>query len=578
VSPNGWLAASTSAKGGAVGPPPEHGARVHARNLPIPESALVGALLLLLLVLILYPLARVVAGATLEDGWPSPRPVAAFLARPLLRAALVNTLLSGGLSVLFGGVMGVTLAILITRYRFRGRRLVAVLAALPLAIPPFAGAAALQHVLGAGGPVNLFLLERVGRQFAFTEGLGGVILVQTLHCFPLVMLSTAAGLAGLEPALEEAARGLGASGLLPLRRVLLPLAFPGFAVGALLSFVLVMDDVATPLVLDYPRLLAPQIYARLATRGLGDAESSVACAILAALSLAALWTSRAVRARGASPGSGRGEPVASPLGRRGVGVAWLLAVALLGPALLPLVGLVALSLSAPSAAFTLGNYGAVLAQTPPFLWNTIRYALLAAGADVALGAVIAWLVSRGAAPGRGWLEALAELPLAIPGIVIAAGYLHAFGDGISPGPGAPPTAPWVALVIVYATRRLPWGVRGGLAGLAALPPAVTEAAQNLGARRARVLRAIALPLTARGLIAGGLVAFAASAVDFSSTILLAPPRELAPLSYGFHLSMHSPDGRGPAAALGVLAVALVTAGVWGAVRLGGRSRRLLFRA
>jgi iron(III) transport system permease protein len=549
------------------------------------EGTLVAALLLLLAAGIVYPVLEVLWVALVQDGRPTVGPLLAFFARPLFREALVNTLLSGVLAVALGSVVAVPLALLLVRYSFPGRGLLGVLGVLPLVIPPFVGAVAFQQILGRRGAVNLLLLEHVGVTVPLMEGLTGVVLVQTLHYFPFILLNTAAALANLDRSLEEAAQNLGASGFRLFRRVLLPLALPGYAAGALLAFIRVIDDLGTPLMLNYTRLLAPQAYVRVTTVGLTDVDGYVICVVLVALSLLALWASKAALARTEYAALSRaGEAPAVRLGAAGTCGAWLLAAVLLGPALLPHLGIVLLSvskvwsLSPLPTVYTGAHYDEILFRAPHFIWNTLRYALLATLADVALGAVIGWLLLRGQARGRQWLDAIATMPLAIPGVVIAVGYLRVFHGWNMPGLGEPLTSTWLVLVVVYAMRRLPYTVRGAYAALQQLPSALEEAAQNLGANRARTFRKVTLPLMARGLLAGGLLAFVTSAVDLSATILLIPRVELGPLSYGVYLYMQSAVGRGPGAALGVVAILLVAVGVWTAARLGRRAGGALFRA
>ena len=549
------------------------------------EATLVAALLALLAAAIVYPLLQVLSVAFLEGGAPTLRPLLAFFARPLFREAFVNTLLAGALAVAIGTVIAVPLALLTVRYRFPGRILVTVLAVLPLVIPPFVGAVAFQQILGRSGAVNLLLREHAGFTIPFMEGLTGVVLVQSLHYFPFILLNTAAALAGLDRSLEEAAQNLGSSGLRLFRRVLLPLALPGYAAGALLTFIRVIDDLGTPLMLNYTKLLAPQAYVRVTTIGLTDVDGYVICVILVALSLGALWLSKAALGSADYASLGRGgEAPAVRLGPRGTVGAWALAILLLGPALVPHAGVLLLSvarvwsLSPLPDAYTLAHYGEVLVRSPRFVVNTLRYAGLAALADVALGAVIAWLLLRGRVAGRRWLDILATVPLAIPGVVIAIGFLRAFGGLVVPGLGEPLTSTWLVLVIVYGVRRLPYAVRGAYAALQQLPPALEEAAQSLGANRPRTFRRITLPLMTRGLLAGGLLAFISSAVDLSSTILLVPKVELGPLAYGVYLYMQSAVGRGPGAALGVVAIVLVAAGTWAASRLARRTGAPLVRS
>ncbi|MDO8480007.1 MAG: iron ABC transporter permease [Candidatus Rokubacteria bacterium] len=551
---------------------------------PSAESALVWSLLLLLGAGIVYPLLQVLSVAVMVDGRPTAAPLLAFFARPLFREALVNTLVSGVLAVALGSLIAVPLALLTVRYSFPGRGLLTTLGLLPLVIPPFVGAVAFQQILGRSGTVNLFLLERFGVTVPFMEGLWGVIMVQTLHYFPFIWLNTAAALSALDRSLEEAAQNLGSSGFRLFRRVLLPLSLPGYAAGALLTFIRVIDDLGTPLMLNYTKLLAPQAYMRVTTVGLTDVDGYVICAVLVALSLSALWISKGLLGRGDFTSLGRsGETPAVALGATGTLAVWAIAILLLGPALLPHVGIALLSvskvwsLSPLPSVYTLGNYDEILFRAPHFIWNTLRYALLAAALDVGLGTVIAWLLLRGRTRGRQWLDAIATMPLAVPGVVLAVGYLHVFHGWSVPGLGAPLTSTWLILVIVYAVRRLPYTVRGAYAALQQLPVSLEEAAQNLGASRARAFLKVTLPLMGRGLLAGGLLAFVSSAVDLSSTILLVPHVELGPLSYGIYLYMQSAVGRGPGAALGVVAIALVAAGTWLATRLA-RGGAGLFRA
>ena len=542
------------------------------------------SLLLLLGAGIVYPLLQVLSVAVMVDGRPTAAPLLSFFARPLFRESLVNTLVSGVLAVALGSLIAVPLALLTVRYSFPGRGLLTTLGLLPLVIPPFVGAVAFQQILGRSGTVNLFLLERFGVTVPFMEGLWGVIMVQTLHYFPFIWLNTAAALSALDRSLEEAAQNLGSSGFRLFRRVLLPLSLPGYAAGALLTFIRVIDDLGTPLMLNYTKLLAPQAYVRVTTVGLTDVDGYVICTVLVALSLSALWISKGLLGWGEFTAVGRsGETPAVVLGARGTLAVWAIAILLLGPALLPHVGIALLSvskvwsLSPLPSVYTLGNYDEILFRAPHFIWNTLRYALLAAALDVGLGAVIAWLLLRGRTRGRQWLDAIATMPLAVPGVVLAVGYLRVFHGWSVPGLGAPLTSIWLILVIVYAMRRLPYTVRGAYAALQQLPVSLEEAAQNLGASRARAFLKVTLPLMGRGLLAGGLLAFVSSAVDLSSTILLVPHVELGPLSYGIYLYMQSAVGRGPGAALGVVAIALVAAGTWLATRLA-RGGAGLFRA
>jgi iron(III) transport system permease protein len=160
------------------------------------------------------------------------------------------------------------------------------------------------------------------------------------------------------------------------------------------------------------------------------------------------------------------------------------------------------------------------------------------------------------------LDALATLPLAIPGVVLAVGYIRVFHGWDFPGLGAPLSSTWIILVVVYTMRRLPYTVRACHAALQQVHVSLEESAQNLGASRLRTFWRVTLPLIGGGLVAGGLLAFITSCVELSSTIMLVPRVELGPISYGIYVYMQSPLGRGAGAALGVVAILLVAAGTY----------------
>ena len=120
------------------------------------------------------------------------------------------------------------------------------------------------------------------------------------------------------------------------------------------------------------------------------------------------------------------------------------------------------------------------------------------------------------------LDAIATLPLAIPGVVLAVGYLRVFHGWDFPGLGAPLTSSWVILVIAYTMRRLPYTVRASYAALQQVHISLEESAQSLGANRLQTFAKIPLPMITGGLVAGGLIGFVTSCVELSSTIMLVP--------------------------------------------------------
>jgi iron(III) transport system permease protein len=548
------------------------------------QLSVMGLLLALLIAFILYPVLRVLWISLSDDsGHLTLLHFANFFRRPLFREALWNTLWTGGLVVLFSAVLALPLAYVIARYEFRGKLLLQTAATLPLVIPPFVGAVALQLILGRSGTVNLLLARWFDTTIPFMEGLGGVVLVQTLHFFPFVLLNTTVSLSNIDASLEEMAQNMGCHGFRLFRRVTLPLMMPGFIAGSLLAFIRAIDDLGTPLMLNQKNLLAPQAYLRITTIGMDDVDGYVICVVLVILSLAALFAARKYLSLADYATVARGTPVIKRLQGGRLALVLLMSGLILGVSLLPHVGILLLSFtkvwsfSLLPTSYTLDHYTEILFRVPHFVTNTLLYTLLAAGFDIVLGAVIAFLLLRSRVIGRNLLDVIATLPLAIPGVVLAVGYLRVFHGWEFPGLGAPLSSTWFILVIAYTMRRLPYTVRASYAALQQVHVSLEESAQNLGANRLRAFAKITLPLIAGGLVAGGLIAFVTSCAELASTIMLVPRLEAGPISYGIYVYMQSPLGRGAGAALGVVAIVMVSVGTYLTHRAFGARAGSAFR-
>ncbi|OGQ82921.1 MAG: ABC transporter permease [Deltaproteobacteria bacterium RIFCSPLOWO2_12_FULL_60_19] len=548
------------------------------------QGFLMWALLALLGIFILYPVARVLWVSLSDDqGRLTLLHFVNFFRRPLFREALWNSLLSGVLVVFFGSLIAVPLAYISARYEFRGKIALQTLSTLPLVIPPFVGAVALQMILGRSGMVNLLLMRWFDTTIPFMEGMTGVVLVQTLHYFPFIMLNTAVSLSNIEASLEEAAENMGCHGWRLFRRITLPLMLPGYIAGSLIAFIRVIDDLGTPLMLNYKNLLAAQAYLRITTIGIDDVDGYVICVVLVLLSLASLFGARKYLAIAEYATVQRGAPVSERLsGGKRVWILLFIGLAL-GVSLLPHIGIAVLSFakiwsfSILPSIYTLDNYVEIFFRVPHFVKNTLLYTLIAAGLDVLLGAAIAFLLVRSRLRGRNLLDAIATLPLAIPGVVLAVGYIRVFHGWDFPGIGGPLTSSWIILVIAYTVRRLPYTVRASYAALQQVHVSLEEAAQNLGANRFKTYWKVTVPLIAGGLVAGGLIAFVTSCVELASTIMLVPRIEMGPISYGIYIYMQSPLGRSAGAALGVVAILLVGLGTYLTHRVFGERAGSAFR-
>lgn len=534
-------------------------------------AAVALAIAAFLVVFLIVPVVTVVWSAfSTPQGDFTLSHLAGFFSLSLMRESFGNSLYVAGMTVLCATIVAVPLAYFTVRFQFRGAILVQTLGVLPLIMPAFVGAASLQLLFGRSGSVNLLLGEWFDLNLPVMEGLNGVVFVETLHYFPFILLNLSVALNNIDTAMEEAAQNMGASGLRLFRRIVFPLALPGYVAGASLVFIKVFDDLGTPLVLNVTNMLAPQAYLRVTSIGLEDPIGYVICFILVCFSVAAMaGSSLFLRGREFATlqrgGTSLLRRTLSPW-QSAFAYAWIGAVLLL--VLSPHVGVLLLSFSKVWSysvlpdVYTLENYATVFADSTRMIWNTFLYCGVAALVDVVIGTAIAYLVLRTRLPGRQLLDYMATVALAMPGVVLGIGYLRTFREVELPFTGTLLTSSWLIFVLAYSVRRLPYALRSCMAALQQVHISMEEAAQNLGAPRGRTIRRIVVPLMAGGILAGFVTSFVTAAVEISETILLTSRESLAPMSYGIYLYMQSIVGRGPGAALGVIAVVVVALGTY----------------
>src|SRR6185436_18322283 len=160
----------------------------------------IGALLVVFLVV---PVATVVYVAFAEPGSGFTfSHFQSFFHLSLMRESFWNSLFVAVLSVLFATLIAVPLAYFTVRFRFRGALLIQTLGVLPLIMPPFVGAVAMQLIFGRSGSVNLLLNQWFGFSVPFMDGLNGVIFVETLHYFPFILLNLTVAMQNIDGAME----------------------------------------------------------------------------------------------------------------------------------------------------------------------------------------------------------------------------------------------------------------------------------------------------------------------------------------------------------------------------------------
>jgi iron(III) transport system permease protein len=536
----------------------------------------------------LYPAYTIVGEAFWKkEGGLTFDYIVAVFQDPVYVEGLWNAFLLGIVSTIVTLLISFPLALLTHRYDFAGKKILSVLILIPLILPPFVGAVGVKEMLGVDGSLNALLIHwgmmDAARPFDWlAEGrFAGIVIMNALHLYPILYMNIAAALANLDPAMEQAAQNLGCPPWRRFWKITFPLALPGVFAGSSIVFIWAFTELGVPLVFDYARVAPVQVYDGIKDLG-GNPLPYAIVAIMLVISAAVFALSKLVLGRsplGTAPRpKGRSNDIALKGAKSWLVTAVFVAIFLI--ASVPHMGVIFLSIAGDwyqtiiPESLSLRHYDEALGNSlvVPSIKNSLYYASMATLIDLVLGLAIAWVVVRSKIRGRGLLDAMVMLPLAVPGLVMAFGYLALSQPGkpfaILVGADGNPA---LLLIVAYAFRRLPYIVRSAVAGLQQSNPVLEEAARSMGATPLRTLRKISIPLIGANLAAGAILAFAFAMLEVSDSLILAQQTEHYPITKAIY-TLLSTLGNGVqlSAALGVWAMVFLSVAIIGAAVIGGK--------
>jgi iron(III) transport system permease protein len=551
------------------------------------NSAVLVFLWLFFIAFMLYPLGYVFSNAFFTAEGFSLVFFKLMLSSPNYLTIVANSINLGLIVTLLTTLLSLPLAFLLVRYDFPGKGLLNGLILIPMVLPPFVGAIGMRQLLARFGSINLLLLQTgiIDQPIDWLgSGFWGVVILEVLHLYPIMYLNLAAALANVDPSLEEAARNMGASGFKLFRTVTFPLMLPGYFAGAIIVFIWAFTDLGTPLVFEYRELIAVQIFNMVTDLHQNPMGYAFVVAVMV-LTLFFFYLSKRLIGGRRYEMLARGH-VTSGVQRASPALTVIIYGVVLGIsalALIPHLGVFLTSitgrwfLTVLPSEYTLRFYREVFTHdlTLSSIRNSLLLSSLSTIIDIILGVTIAYLLARKRVPGRDVLDALAMLPLALPGLVIAFGYVAAF----SATPLDARINPVPLLVIAYSVRRLPYMVRAAYAGFQQSSVALEEAAMNLGASPIKTLYQITFPLVFANLVAGAVLSFSFAMLEVSDSLILALKEENYPITKAIYaLLSRIADGPYIASAMGMLGLLLLAASLFIAGRFFGRRMGELFRA
>ncbi|HEY1108782.1 MAG TPA: iron ABC transporter permease, partial [Opitutaceae bacterium] len=542
----------------------------------------------------IWPVIQILKGGFIDaDGNLTFSFLGALLTDPTYLGGLRNSFLLACAATTLALLIALPLAVISDRYVFPLKAALGSLVLVPMILPPFVGAIGIKQILGQYGAFNA-LLHNLGIlspgttvDWLAANQFWGIAMVEALSLYPIIYLNAVSALANVDPAMEEAAQNLGCTGFRRFWKITLPLIRPGLFAGGTIVFIWSFTELGTPLIFDYDRVTSVQIYYGLKDIG-GNPFPFALVAVMLVCSVAIYALSKGLFGRSSHAMMAKAT-TSGGAQRPSTLKAWLCTALFAGVtfvAVLPHIGVILVAFSQDwynsvvPASYTLGNFELALGHdlTVPAIANSLRFASISTLVDIVLGVAIAYVVVRSKIKGRQILDFLSMLPLAVPGLVLAFGYLAMSQDGKFFSFLNPTRDPTILLIIAYSIRRLPYVVRSAAAGFQQTSETLEEAAQNMGAPPLKAVIKVTLPLIMANLIAGGLLAFAFAMLEVSDSLILAQKQAYYPITKAImELFQLLGDGKFIASALGVWAMVFLGVTIAGLSLILGKKLGAIFR-
>ncbi len=466
---------------------------------------------------IVLPLFNILKESFLEDGEFTFSHYVKIFTLSHNKEIVFNTLKLGVTVSLISTFIGFIFAYASAYVKIKFKKLLEVIAILPIISPPFVVGLSVILLFGRTGLITRDLLGI--RNFEI-YGFWGLVLVQTLTFFPVAYLVMVGLLQQIDPSVEEAARDLGASRWNVFKTITLPLMAPGIANAALLVFIQAVADFGNPMVIggNYTTM-AVQIY----MQGIGSNDMSGATALaimLLLISVVAFITQKYyIGKKSYVTVTGKVSRSRNLISEKNI-TRPLSAVILIISAFVGLVYILIpissfVKLWGINYSFTLDHYKYVFNLGVKPIIDTTSLALIATPITGILSMVIAFLVVRKKFLGRSYVDFTTMLSIAIPGTVIGLGYVLTYNNKPIALTG---TA--AILIIAFIMRSMPVGIRSGIASLHQIDPSIEEAANVLGASSKKVFTSVTLPMIRPAFFSGLVYAFSRSMTLVSTIIFL----------------------------------------------------------
>ncbi|GMO44404.1 MAG: iron ABC transporter permease [Termitinemataceae bacterium] len=494
---------------------------------------IIGAIVLFLVVFQVFPLLYLLFRAFFSTGHFSVDAFKRVYSYPLNWSALCNTLITGGLSMVFGVMIAFPLAWLVGRTNMYGKKFFRTLFVMTYMVPPYVGAMAWLRLLNPTvGSLNLFFEKvfHLGSAPFNIYTIGGLVWVLTTFYYPYAFITISRAMEKMDPSLEEASRIAGASPLRTLATITLPMMAPSIVAAALLVFISAASCYGIPSIIGAPGQIHT-VTTRIidfvyigSQEGLTDATTMAVFLMIIANLVLYVSTFVVGRKQYITVSGKSTRPNIVDLGRFR-----LLATVLVSAFAFLIVLLPFLTVAATSLSINLGK---------PFSFDNITFkyweriftresiihsasnslisGVVAATVGILISCVMAYLLVRTKLRGRRIPDFLITLGSGTPSVVIALALIMTMSGHF----GINIYNTLAIMIIAYMIKYLLMGMRTVVSAMSQIHPSLEEASQISGASWLRVFKDVTIPLIAPSIVAGWFLIFMPTFYELTMSTLL----------------------------------------------------------
>ena len=479
-------------------------------------------LMAIFLIFLVWPLGNLLKESVYLDGKFSLDAFQEFFGKSYYYGSIFNSLKVGIAVMAVSLLLGIPFAYFYSFYQLKGRKVLFVMCLLGTMSAPFLGAYAWILLMGNSGLVTT-MLKSIGIRGITIYGFGGIVFVQALKLFPLVVIYMNGAFRDIDNSLLEAAESMGCKGVKRFFRVIMSLTMPTILAAALLVFMRSFADFGTPVLIGRGYSTFPVlIYNQYLGENGADYHFAAAISVIAVVVTAVIFLIQKFATNKFKFTINSLHPI-EPKKAKGIGgiLMHIYCYGVVALALLPQLYIINMSFrnynnSILQPGYSFVNYEkAVEKNLFRAIGNTLIVSIVALAIIIVIAVLLSYLVVRRSNAFNNAIDVISMMPYIMPGGVIGISLIITFSKRPFVLTGS-----LLIMIIALSIRRMPFTSRSATAAMMKIPTSIEEAAISLGASKAKSFIKITVPMMSSGIISGAILSWVSIITEMSSGVIL----------------------------------------------------------